>query len=109
MTAGDGATPAAPAAGEGRALTGWPWLTVGLLALVLGILWTAQGLDLVRDSIMSGVTAFAVVGPVVALAGLALIVMGVRIRARSKQQAGAAAVGGSDGQAGFPGPGGPAN
>ncbi|MEV4707456.1 hypothetical protein [Actinoplanes sp. NPDC049316] len=61
-------------------------MTAGMLGLVLGVLWTAQGLDLVHDSIMSGVTAFAVVGPVLAVAGLALIVTGVRIRARSKQQ-----------------------
>ena len=80
MTAGDGG-------GPGTRLPGWPWLTGGLLALVLGVLWTAQGLDLVEDSIMSGVTVFAVVGPVVAVAGLALMVLGVRIRARGKQQA----------------------
>ncbi len=67
-------------------MKGWPWLTVGLLALVLGVVWTAQGLDLLGGSVMSGVTAWAVIGPVVAVAGLVLIVLGVRIRARSKQQ-----------------------
>ncbi|UQU67119.1 hypothetical protein COUCH_12945 [Couchioplanes caeruleus] len=75
--------------GAGRPLPGWLWMTAGMLGLVLGVLWTAQGLDLVHDSIMSGVTAFAVAGPVLAVAGLALMVMGVRIRARSKEQAAA--------------------
>jgi len=67
-------------------MKGWPWLTLGLLAVVLGVLWTAQGLDLLGGSVMSGVTIWAVIGPVVTLAGLVLIVLGVRIRARSKQR-----------------------
>ena len=105
MTAGDGGSPGPgqDRAGEGKPLHGWPWLTGGLLALVLGALWTAQGLDLVDDSIMSGVTVFAVIGPVVAVTGVALMVLGVRIRARSKQAAPAAG-----GPADFPGPDSPA-
>ncbi|AGZ44502.1 hypothetical protein [Actinoplanes friuliensis] len=66
-------------------MKGWPWLTGGALALVIGVLWTAQGFDLLGGSVMSGVTIWAVIGPVVAVAGLALIVVGVRARARSKQ------------------------
>ena len=83
MTAGEQG-PATP--DEGVPLKGWLWLTGGMLALVLGVLWTAQGLDLVHDSIMSGVTAFAVVGPILAVAGLGLIVVGVRVRARFKRR-----------------------
>ena len=60
----------------------WPWLTGGLLALVLGALWTLQGLDLVGGSAMSGVTMWAIIGPIVAIAGLILIVIGVRKRSR---------------------------
>jgi hypothetical protein len=67
-------------------MKGWLWLTLGLLGVVLGGLWTAQGLDLVGGSVMSGVTIWAVIGPIVAVAGLVLIVLGVRVRARSKQQ-----------------------
>jgi type VI protein secretion system component VasK len=67
-------------------MKGWPWLTLGLLAVVLGVLWTAQGLDMIGGSVMSGVSMWAVIGPIVAVAGLILIVMGVRIRARGKQQ-----------------------
>jgi hypothetical protein len=67
-------------------MKGWPWLAMGLLGVVLGAVWTAQGLDLLGGSVMSGVTIWAVIGPVVAIAGLVSIVYGVRIRARSKQQ-----------------------
>jgi hypothetical protein len=67
-------------------MKGWPWLTLGLLGVVLGALWTAQGLDLVGGSVMSGVPIWAIIGPIVAVVGLVLIVLGVRIRARSKQQ-----------------------
>jgi hypothetical protein len=58
----------------------WPWLTGGLLAVVLGGLWTLQGLDLVGGSVMSGVTLWAFIGPIVAVAGLVLIVVGIRRR-----------------------------
>ena len=61
----------------------WPWLTGGLLAGVLGTLWTLQGLDLLGGSVMSGVTIWAIIGPIVAVAGLALIVVGVRKRGSS--------------------------
>ena len=61
----------------------WLWLTGGLLALVLGALWTLQGLDLLGGSVMSGVTLWAVIGPVVAVAGLILIILGVRKRKSS--------------------------
>jgi len=61
----------------------WPWLTGGLLALVLGALWTLQGLNLLGGSVMSGVTLWAIIGPVVAVAGLILIIIGVRKRKSS--------------------------
>ncbi|MEU7908230.1 hypothetical protein [Actinoplanes sp. NPDC049118] len=67
-------------------MKGWSWLTAGLLCVVVGGLWTAQGLDLLGGSVMSGVTAWAVIGPIVVAAGFAMIVIGVRVRARSKQQ-----------------------
>ncbi len=65
-------------------LAGWTPMVAGLLAVVLGGLWTLQGLDLVGGSVMSGVSLWAVIGPVVAVAGLALIVYGVRRRGRAK-------------------------
>ncbi|GID92790.1 hypothetical protein ACFQFC_33990 [Amorphoplanes digitatis] len=67
-------------------MKGWTWLTAGLLCVVVGGLWTAQGLDLLGGSVMSGVTLWAVIGPIVVIAGLLMIVTGIRVRARSKQQ-----------------------
>jgi hypothetical protein len=58
----------------------WAWLTGGLLAFVLGVLWTLQGLNLLTGSAMSGTTIWAIIGPIVAIAGLILIILGVRKR-----------------------------
>ena len=65
-------------------LVGWTPMVAGLLAVVLGGLWTLQGLDVVGGSVMSGLSLWAIIGPVVAVAGLALIVVGVRRRGRAK-------------------------
>ncbi len=66
-------------------LTGWTPMAVGVLAVVLGGLWTLQGLDVVENSMMSGVSVWAVIGPIVAVAGLVLVVIGVRRRGRAKR------------------------
>lgn len=66
-------------------LTGWTPMVVGVLAVVLGGLWTLQGMDVVEGSAMSGVSAWAIIGPIVAVAGLILIVAGVRRRGRAKR------------------------
>jgi uncharacterized membrane protein len=68
-------------------MKGWLPMVLGLLALVLGAVWTLQGLNVLSDSKMSGVTAFAIIGPILAAIGLVLIVVGMRIRNRSKRQA----------------------
>ncbi|WP_377642695.1 hypothetical protein [Oryzobacter terrae] len=53
-------------------------LVLGVVLLLVGVLWTLQGLGVVGGSPMSGVTLWAVVGPVVALLGLLLAVVGGR-------------------------------
>lgn len=63
-------------------MKGWLPLALGLLAVVVGALWTMQGLGYVSGSPMTGVTFWALVGPVVALAGVALVVVGMRGRRR---------------------------
>ena len=57
-------------------------LLVGLGALIalIGIVWTLQGLGVLGGSAMSGVTLWAVVGPIVALIGIAMAVTGGRSR-----------------------------
>ena len=59
----------------------WVWLIVGILVFLMGTLWTLQGLDLVGGSPMSGVTLWAIVGPIVAIIGL--VVAGIGLRKKS--------------------------
>lgn len=53
---------------------------LGAFLVVVGAVWTLQGLGYLGGSVMSGVTFWAVVGPVVALLGLLLAVVGGRGR-----------------------------
>ena len=55
---------------------------VGVLLILVGGLWMLQGLDVVGGSGMSGKTLWAVIGPIVALVGLALVVLAFRGRNR---------------------------
>ncbi|NUO35690.1 MAG: hypothetical protein HOQ27_11590 [Dermatophilaceae bacterium] len=45
---------------------------IGVVLVAMGVLWTLQGLGYVGGSVMSGQVFWAVIGPVVAVAGLAL-------------------------------------
>ncbi|WP_448072004.1 hypothetical protein [Georgenia yuyongxinii] len=59
------------------------WLIgAGAVLVAVGAVWTLQGLGLLGGSVMTGVTLWAVIGPVVGVAGLVLIALGVRGRAR---------------------------
>jgi len=60
----------------------WLFLILGVLLILVGLVWTLQGLDLMGGSVMSGVTLWAIVGPIVALVGVYVLWRGVR-RARS--------------------------
>jgi len=55
-------------------------LALGAVLVVVGGVWTVQGLGYLAGSPMTGVTLWAVVGPLVALAGVALMVRGGRGR-----------------------------
>ena len=48
-------------------------LVGGVILVLLGVLWTLQGLGTVGGSAMSGVTLWAIVGPIVALVGVYLL------------------------------------
>jgi hypothetical protein len=50
----------------------------GLLLTVAGVIFALQGVGVIGGSFMSGTTTWAVVGPLIALAGLALVVLGLR-------------------------------
>ena len=53
-------------------------VTLGLLMVVVGALWTFQGLGYVKGSAMTGVETWAIVGPIVAGVGVALAYVGLR-------------------------------
>jgi hypothetical protein len=53
---------------------------VGALITIAGIVFALQGLGYLGGSVMSGVTFWAVAGPVIALAGIALAAIGLRHR-----------------------------
>jgi hypothetical protein len=57
------------------------WLVVGVLGVALGVLWTLQGLDLLgQTGGMNGDSTWAIVGPIVAVVGLLLVLVGARKR-----------------------------
>jgi hypothetical protein len=53
-------------------------VTVGVLMVVVGAVWTFQGLGYLKGSPMTGVETWAVVGPIVAGLGVALAFVGLR-------------------------------
>lgn len=55
-------------------------LVVGALMLVVGLVWTFQGLGYLSGSPMTGVAFWAIVGPLVAGLGLALMIVALRRR-----------------------------
>ena len=56
----------------------WVGLIIGVLAVLVGAVWTLQGLNILGGSVMSGRTIFAVIGPIIGIVGLVLVVVGVR-------------------------------
>ena len=52
-------------------------VSVGFLLMLAGVVFTLQGAGVLGGSVMSGVTFWAVAGPVIALAGLVLAVIGL--------------------------------
>jgi hypothetical protein len=58
------------------------WLAgFGALLTIAGLIFTLQGLGYIGGSVMTGVSLWAVVGPIIAVIGLALAVTGLRRRA----------------------------
>ncbi len=55
---------------------------VGLLVALAGVVFALQGAGVIGGSVMSGSTFWAVAGPVIALAGLAMAAAGLRRRTR---------------------------
>jgi uncharacterized membrane protein len=60
----------------------WVWIVLGVLAVLLGLVWALQGLNILGGSGMSGHIIFTVIGVIVAVVGLVLLGVGVQ-RGRS--------------------------
>ena len=63
-------------------MRGWLFVVLGVVLAVVGVVWALQGLDVIGGSAMSGVTAWAVVGPIVAVVGVVLVAFGARTARR---------------------------
>ena len=61
----------------------WIFVLLGVVLLLLGLLWAAQGFGYVTGSSMTGSRVWATIGPIVALIGLWSLVTGVR-RSRTR-------------------------
>ena len=55
-------------------------ITIGVVVTLLGLLFTLQGLGVVGGSAMTGSTLWAVLGPIIAIVGIAVLVLGLRKR-----------------------------
>ena len=53
-------------------------ITLGVLMTVIGAVWTFQGLGYLEGSPMTGVRTWAILGPIVAGFGVALVIVGSR-------------------------------
>jgi len=53
-------------------------VVVGIIITLVGVVFTLQGVGVLGGSAMSGVTFWAVAGPVIALVGLAVAAIGLR-------------------------------
>jgi hypothetical protein len=56
---------------------------IGIVAVLVGVLWILQGLNVIGKSVMSGHAGYAVLGIVVACIGLWLLWSAQRSRARA--------------------------
>lgn len=55
-------------------------IIVGLLVTFFGVVWALQGFGVLLGSPMSNTTTWSIIGPIVALIGIALVAVNVRKR-----------------------------
>lgn len=61
----------------------WPFLVPGVILAAVGLVWTLQGTGVLQGSVMTGSSLWATIGPIVLIAGIVLIVVGITRRRRS--------------------------
>ncbi|MFJ8896405.1 hypothetical protein ACIRCZ_17605 [Leifsonia sp. NPDC102414] len=59
----------------------WPFVVPGVILGLVGLVWTLQGLNVLRGSAMSGSSLWGTIGPILLVIGLVLIMVGV-VRSR---------------------------
>jgi uncharacterized membrane protein YidH (DUF202 family) len=57
-------------------------IIIGVLALLVGVLWMGQGLNLIQGSAMSGDKTWFYVGAILVVVGIVLLILGLRRPAR---------------------------
>ena len=62
----------------------WPFVVPGVILAAVGLVWTLQGLDVLGGSAMSGSALWATIGPIVIVAGLILVGIGIARRRRPR-------------------------
>lgn len=62
----------------------WPFIVPGAILGIVGLVWTLQGLNVLRGSAMSGSPLWGTVGPILLVVGLALILFGLVRRRRAR-------------------------
>ncbi|MBO0683343.1 MAG: hypothetical protein J2P45_09325 [Candidatus Dormibacteraeota bacterium] len=60
----------------------WAAAVLGVILVLVGLVWIGQGFGVVKGSVMTGNPMWAWIGIVVAVVGVAVIVLGVRRPAR---------------------------
>ncbi|MFB6611661.1 hypothetical protein ACFCVO_15140 [Agromyces sp. NPDC056379] len=58
-------------------------VAIGALVAIMGIVFMLQGIGLIGGSAMTGSPLWAILGPIIALGGVALIILGLRSRPKS--------------------------
>jgi hypothetical protein len=59
------------------------WGIIGVLALIAGVIFTLQGLNILGGSAMSGERMWVIIGPIIAIVGLVLVALSLMGRRRA--------------------------
>lgn len=62
----------------------WLYVVIGVIMIAIGLVWTLQGLNVLRGSVMSGSALWGTIGPIVLIVGAALIVVALVMRRRRR-------------------------
>ena len=56
------------------------WVVAGIVIVLLGLLFTLQGIGVIEGSSMSDTTTWSILGPLILLAGVVTTSLGIRGR-----------------------------